>query len=199
MPLSTVSAVVDPQRHGSAGSAVCSNLPEALRALTAGGARAYRCEEARPDHRRCGPPRPRRAAGDYTGRSLDAAGRLRGMRRAGSSSTSRRRLQPPGRRRGARRREGDHRHRLPPPRARFLRPLRDPGRAVLTDNGRAYISAPHALACRPPAPAPLHTPPPTADKRESMCLRIGGAVRLDGEAAHSRRSDSGKRHVEEAL
>jgi hypothetical protein len=26
-----------------------------------------------------------------------------------------------------------------------------------------------------------------------------GAVRSDGEAAHSRRSDSGKRHVEDAL
>ena len=41
-----------------------------------------------------------------------------------------------------------HRHRVPPTRRRVLRPPRHHRRAVLTDNGGAYRSTIHAIACR---------------------------------------------------
>jgi transposase len=51
-------------------------------------------------------------------------------RRLGVRAHRHRRRHPPGLRRGPRRREGHHRHRLPAPRARSLRQLRDHRRAV---------------------------------------------------------------------
>ena len=76
---------------------------------------------------------------------------------------------------------------------------------LMTDNGSAYRATIHALACKALGIKHLRTRPyrPRTNGKARLCLyRLvtdRGAVRLDGEAARSRRSDSGKRHVEDAL
>src|SRR5436190_13964675 len=59
-----------------------------------------------------------------------------------------RRLQPPRLRGGAGGREDDDRDRLPRAGCGLLPAPRDQGRAPADDNGSAYVSALHALACR---------------------------------------------------
>ena len=50
---------------------------------------------------------------------------------------------------------------------------------VLTDNGSAYRSAIHAIACRALGdPPPAHPPPPPADQRQSRTLHPHHARRL---------------------
>jgi transposase InsO family protein len=59
-----------------------------------------------------------------------------------------RRLQPTGICRDPRRRASHERHRLPAPGAVLLRRPRGSVERVMTDNGSAYISTAHAIACR---------------------------------------------------
>ena len=98
------------------------------------------------------------AARHYNPHRTDADG-VRRRPSAGSTCTSRSTTHSPRLRRSAPRRESHHRSRLPAPRGRLLRPPRHHGRALLTDNGSAYRSVMHALACRPLGIRHLRTRP----------------------------------------
>ena len=103
-------------------------------------------------------------------------------------------------RRGARRREGRDRRRLPPPRASRIPRYGIQVERVITDNGSAYSL--HRPRARLPQLGIQHLRTRALPARRPTARPVSqdrGAVRLDGEAARSRRSDSGKRHVEEAL
>ncbi len=60
------------------------------------------------------------------------------------------------------------------------------------DNGSPYISAVHAIACRRLGLKHLRTRAYRPQTNGKACVSNPGAVRWGGEAAHSRRSDSGK-------
>jgi len=69
---------------------------------------------------------------------------------------------------------------------------------VLTDNGKCFRRPGRTDA--PSAGSNRNAHGPTDHRRTARSVyQDRGAVRSDGEAARSRRSDSGKRHVEEAL
>jgi leucine-zipper of insertion element IS481 len=102
--------------------------------------------------------------------------------------------------RSAQRQDGLKHGRLPPTRSRVLPAARDPHRADPHRQRRLLPRRPPRTRVPPTRdPSQSHTPLPATDKRQSLCLRIGvpsaWAVRLPA----SRRSDSGKRHVEDAL
>ncbi len=69
-------------------------------------------------------------------------------------------------------------------------------RELLTDNGSAYRSAVHAIACRTLGIRHLRTKPRRPQhQRQGMCLRLGLPSGLGGEAPRTCWSDSGKRHA----
>ena len=146
MPLSTVSAVLKPQRGRSAGP----DRPRAgdpLRAVASRRTRPHRRQEARSlpgrgqtsrlptgGARQTAPPRRQRARPRH--------------QRLGVRPHRGRRLQPPRLRRSPRQRTGRDRGRLSAPSARLLRPPRDHGRAdPHRQRQRLHLDA-HALACR---------------------------------------------------
>ena len=98
---------------------------------------------------------------------------------AGSTSTSRSTTRPARLRRGARRREGRDRGRLPAPRRRALRRLRDPRRAT-DDRQRQRLPLRDPRACLQALAdqTPPHPPLPAADEREGRTLHPHHARRL---------------------
>ena len=94
-----------------------------------------------------------------------------GRDRLGVRSRLRRRRDSAGLRRGARRREGHHGGWFPAPGVGFYRRHGVRSSAVMTDNGAAYRSAIHALACRALGLHHLSTRPyAPADQRQGRAL-----------------------------
>jgi transposase len=120
---------------------------------------AQRYERQRPgelvhvDVKKLRPDRARRGAPGDRPSSLQAhAHRCGGPParddRLGIRPRRHRRLHPPGLRRGSGRREDHHRDRLSQARRGILRRLWHPVERLLTDDGSAYRSTVHAIACR---------------------------------------------------
>ena len=147
MALSTVSGILTRIGMGRLGRLGLEPAGP-LRALAAGRARPHRRQEARPDRGRRRLARPRRHASTTTrpaptARAAGADGRL------GVRPRRRRRLQPARLRRSAPRREGRRPRSASSRRAvAFYRRHGIRVERVLTDNGAAYVSIVHAIACR---------------------------------------------------
>ena len=119
-----------------------------------------------------------------TGRSARRHGRLTDRRAqpqppAGSSCTSPSTTPPAWPTSSPRRRDGHDGDRVPAPRGRVLRQLRHHRRGVMTDNGSAYRSTIHAIACRALGLRHLRTRPYRApDQRQGRALHPHHARRL---------------------
>ncbi len=161
---------------------------KSLREAASGRARPHRREEARPDRRAGSAPRQRDRRSTRTARIS-----------AGNTSTSRSTTRADSSMSRCSKTSG-----LPPRSASSAArsrssPLRIHVERLMTDNGNAYRSAIHALACKALGIKHLRTRPYRPAPTGKPVYQGWGAVRLDGVAACSRRFDSGIRHVEDAL
>ena len=90
----------------------------------------------------------------------------------------RRRLQPPRLCRGPRRRESDNSRRLPPPRDRLLRPLRDPRRAhAQRQRLRLPRRRPRPRLQSARRPPPANPPPPPTNQRQRRTPHLHPPIR----------------------
>ena len=141
MPLSTVSGILTRIGLGSLIPARAARTAEPLPAPKGGGAPPHRCEEAGADRPRRSPPRngPRKPS---LRRSKPPPDRL------GIPARLHRRRHPARLRRGARRRESDHLAGFLARAVAFYSRHGIQVERVMTDNGPAYLSIVHTLACK---------------------------------------------------
>ena len=134
----------------------------------------------------------------------DARGRASQRGRLRMRPRLRRRRHPPRLRRGARRREGDHRDRLPAPRTSpSIAATGSRSSVVMTDNGSAYRSAVHAIACRTLGIRHLRTRPyrPQTNGKAERFIRtmLGGWVYSGADLPQLGRAHRGARGLAMAL